>query len=40
MAGQPLLGQGFSLSRLHDHIQLDTTRSVGLLWTSDAETST
>jgi hypothetical protein len=39
----PLWVKTSSLSRLHDHTQLDTTHSVRLLWTSDqpdAETST
>jgi len=38
----PLL-DSISLSRFHEHFQLDTPQSVGLLWTSvqpDAETST
>ena len=37
------LARSSSLSRPHDHIQLDAPQSVGLLWTSDqpnAETST
>jgi hypothetical protein len=41
VARQPIEGQGFSLTKLHDHTQ--THHSVGLLWTSDqplAEIST
>jgi len=42
-AQQPWKARTSSLSRIHDHIQLNTPQSVGLLWTSDqsdAETST
>ena len=42
-AQQPWKARTSSLSRIHDHIQLNTPHSVGLLWTSDqsdAETST
>jgi len=34
MAQQPQWAK-FSLSRIHDHILLDETHPVGLLWTSD-----
>jgi hypothetical protein len=39
----PYRAMAYSVSRFHDHIQLDTPHSVGLLWTSDqpdAETAT
>jgi len=35
MAQEPLVGQAFPLSRIHDYVQLDTPNSVGRLWTND-----
>jgi len=43
MVQQSQQAKASSLSRIHDHTQLDTPYSVGLLWTSDqpdAETCT
>jgi len=35
MAQQPWWDKASSFSRIHDHTQVDTPQSVGLLWTSD-----
>jgi hypothetical protein len=35
MAQQPKWTKASSLSKILDHIQLDTAHSVGLVWTSD-----